>query len=177
MWSGRWKIFLWHIFLLLAKEGSFGCPKLFRVYIILRKLPFSPNLKVFSKPVYLRDTRSCTDRCKFFLKYSSHYASVRNVRRDCTHTARSVPFRISTLTLWPVKKGIGPRPPVPVSCKLGLTACTHLTALLWKSNAPLSYVQVLSCSFSFIYKIDVQNLQQVDKAYVQRDHNIILLRS
>ena len=168
--------FFFFSFLSLRKKAVLATRNYFVFILYSENAPF-PELKIVFKIRLLRDTRSCTDQCKFFLECSSLYASVRNARRVSTDTARSVPSRISTLTLWPVTKGIGPRPPVPVSCKLGLTACTHLTALLWKSNAPLSYVQVLSCSFSFIYEIDVQNLLQVDKAYVQRDHNIILLRS
>lgn len=160
----------------LRKKAVLAARNYFLFISYYENAPY-PELKSVLKILLLSDTRSCTDRCKFFLECSSPYAAVHNARRGSTDTAHSVPSRISTLTLWPVTKGIGPRPPVPVSCKLGLTACTHLTALLWKSNAPLSYVQVLSCSFSFIYKIDVQNLLQVDKAYVQRDHNIILLRS
>lgn len=62
MRSCRWRIYLWPIFLLLAKEDSFGCPKLFRFLYRTKKTSLFPNLKVFSKSAYWETLdRSRTD--------------------------------------------------------------------------------------------------------------------
>jgi hypothetical protein len=174
--SGRWRIHLWPAFLVLDERWEFWLLGIISCLYRTKKMPLFPNLKVFSKSVYW-DTEDRT-RTDANSSWNVPLLTILFVVHGMTiDTARSVSSRVSTLTLWAVTKGIGPHPPVLVSWNLGLTACTHLTALLWKSNPLLTHIRVLSCNISFIYKIDIQNLLQVDDAYVQRDHIIILLRS